>query len=128
MVQIAPGILGITNHGIAEGAPEILGLLHLSSIRRSGHIHHACLNSFGGITGAIQLSFVLIHRVRTFRTKELQGVIAEHIRVGENLVIGKVLLVLVDCKVGIALDGCSSTIAPCNGAIQEAFQLESVVI
>ena len=80
------------------------------------------------VTGGFQLLLILVHRVRTFRTKELQRVIAKYVGVGKDFVIGKILLMLIDRELRITLDGISSLVAPGHCTIQHPFQVEGVVI
>ena len=54
----------------------------------------------GGITGSREFLLRFVHGVRTFRTEELQGVIRQGVRIGQDLVVSQVFLVLVNQRSG----------------------------
>ena len=124
MVQKTPCVLRIAIHLVVKTTPEIFRGLGSSSCRRCRELAHLRLcHSLGRITASLQLSFVLVHRIRTFGTKELQRVIAKNVGVGQNLVVGQVLLVLVNSKVGVTSDCVTCAISPLDGAVQHPFQI-----
>ena len=128
VVQHAPGILGITRHGLTETAPEILRGLKSCGRRRGREVTVLRIDSCSGITLRLKLLLVFVHGVRTFGTKELQRVIAKHIGVGQDLVISQVLLVLINSEVGITTNHISGFVSPCDRAVQHSFQVEGVLV
>ena len=128
LVQNAPGILGITRHGFAKATPEIFWLLGASGTRRSGKIGNTATNGLGAVTTGLKFGLAFVHRVRTFRTEEAQRIVAEHIGVGQDLVISQVLLMLINRKIGITSQGCVGFRAPCYGTVKHPFKLKGVVI
>ena len=123
LVDDAPGILRIASHHIIKRTPEVFGLLRSCCGRRSGKLSVLGLNRLGAVTRSFQLLLTFVHGVRTFRTEKLQRVIAEHIGIGQNLVVSQVLLVLIDREVGVALNRLSGPSAPRDGAVQHLLQV-----
>jgi hypothetical protein len=74
------------------------------------------------------LGLTFIYGIRTFWTEELQGVVTQYIRVGEDFVISEILLVLVYTKFSIALQKTLGFLAPGYGVIKHPFKLKGVVI
>jgi hypothetical protein len=82
----------------------------------------------GRVTRGHQFLLVLIHRVWTFGTEELKRVIAQDIRIGQDLVVSLVLLTLVHSELSVLFNQTFGFSAPGDCAIQHVLQLESIVI
>ena len=129
MIQYTPCFLWVTGHGLVKVAPEVAGLLGSSCGRGSRELtKFRLLNLLRRVSRGFQLGLTFVNGVRPFGTEELQRVIAKYIRVGQNFVIGEILLVLTNSKIGVALNGISGAVSPCDGAVQHPFQLEGVVV
>ena len=123
MVQDAPGILGVAVHHVAKSTPEVLGCLRSSCGRRGREIAKLRLNHLGRIPTSLKLILAFVHGVRTFGTEELKRVIAQNIRIRQDLVVRKILLMLINGKFRIALDGISGAVSPRDGAVQHLLQV-----
>jgi hypothetical protein len=129
LVQNAPGILGITSHDVVEGAPEVLRLLRSCGSRGSGELTISIwIHFFSGITILLKICFTFMNRVWTFGTKEPKGVITENVRIGQNLVISKILSMRLNSKVSVTLKGFSHLGTPSHGTVKQCFKLEGIII
>gem|GEM_PF-4626248 len=82
----------------------------------------------GGITTAFQLSFIFVHRIRTFGTEELQGVIRQHIGIRKDLVVCQVLTMLLDGELGVTFDQVRGGLTPIKCLIKKTFQVYGVLV
>ena len=123
MIQDAPGILGITVHHVAESTPEVLRCLRSRCGRRSREITKLRLNHLRWIPTSFKLILAFVDRIRPFGTEELKRVIAQDIGIRQDLVVRKILLMLINGKFRIALDGISGAVSPRDGAVQHLLQV-----
>ena len=106
--QILPSLLRVVVHHLAEGSPEVVGLVHLLAWSRHFHfrtlelLRHAVLFlsldfSFELLTSFSLLTslalFCSFSRIRTVRTEEIVDVLSKNVRVGQHGVHGCPLFV-----------------------------------
>ena len=99
LVQKTPSLCRIHIHLLLEVTPEVFRLLRSRSGRRCRELTQHLDSLLQCDNQGFQVrALAFVHGVRTFRTKELQRVIAENIGVGQDFVVSQILLVLVNSR------------------------------
>ncbi len=96
-VQIAPGIGRITFGQSTKIVPEVGWVALCLRLRRSRHLralrsHRALELLTNGLRGTAVTNLFVRHRIGAIFTEELTGVVSQNIRIGQDGLIGAVLV------------------------------------